>query len=77
MFKRIFAFFTASALIGAMLAFHVSAEDKIPFEINADSAVLMDAATGTVLYSKNADSLTLPDPLTLQRVEVFSVVMCF
>ena len=64
MFKRIFAFFTASALIGAMLAFHVSAEDKIPFEINADSAVLMDAATGTVLYSKNADQALPPASVT-------------
>lgn len=44
----------------------VSAEipDVMPFDVNADSAVLMDTATGTILYSKNADRALPPASVT-------------
>ena len=44
----------------------VSAEvpDNTPFDVNADSAVLMDYATGTVLYAKNADRALPPASVT-------------
>ena len=43
---------------------YAAVEDNIPFDVNADSAVLMDAATGTVLYAKNADSALPPASVT-------------
>lgn len=44
----------------------VSAEipDVMPFDVNADSAVLMDTATGTILYSKNAERALPPASVT-------------
>ena len=39
-------------------------EDKIPFDVNAKSAVLMDWNTGTVLYSKNGDKALPPASVT-------------
>ncbi|MGN1347111.1 MAG: D-alanyl-D-alanine carboxypeptidase family protein, partial [Eubacteriales bacterium] len=38
--------------------------DNLPFDVNADSAVLMDTATGTVLYAKNADRALPPASVT-------------
>ncbi len=38
--------------------------DNLPFDVNADSAVLMDTATGTVLYAKNADQALPPASVT-------------
>ena len=43
---------------------YAAVEDRIPFDVNADSAVLMDAATGTVLYAKNADRALPPASVT-------------
>ncbi len=51
----------------------VCAEDKMPFEVNARSAVLMDWNTGTVLYSKNADQ-ALP-PASVTKVMTLLLVM--
>ena len=44
----------------------VSAEtaDNLPFQVNADSALLMDTATGTILYAKNADQALPPASVT-------------
>ncbi len=44
----------------------VSAEtkDDMPFDVRADSAVLMEAETGTVLYAKNADRALPPASVT-------------
>ncbi|MBQ8369397.1 MAG: D-alanyl-D-alanine carboxypeptidase [Clostridia bacterium] len=57
-----------SLLLVFVLVFSVpvyaAVEDNIPFDVNADSAVLMDAATGTVLYAKNADSALPPASVT-------------
>ena len=48
----------ATILFGAQWAFPdpVRAE-TLPFEVNAKAAVLMDAASGQVIYEKNADEL--------------------
>lgn len=49
------------------------AEDKMPFDVNARSAVLMDWNTGTILYSKNADQ-ALP-PASVTKVMTLLLVM--
>ncbi len=64
------------SLIGIlMLPLSVAAEtpDNMPFEVNADSAVLMDTVTGTVLYSKNAD-LALP-PASVTKIMTLLLFM--
>jgi len=38
--------------------------DNLPFQVNADSALLMDTATGTILYAKNADQALPPASVT-------------
>ena len=38
--------------------------DNLPFQVNADSAILMDTATGTILYAKNADQALPPASVT-------------
>ncbi len=50
------------ALLFAVPASAVS--DNIPFDVNADSAVLMEAETGAVLYAKNADQALPPASVT-------------
>ena len=50
-----------------------SEPDKMPFEVNADSAVLMEAETGTILYSKNAD-LALP-PASVTKIMTMLLFM--
>ena len=49
------------------------AEDVLPFDVNAKSAVLMEASTGTVLYSKNADE-ALP-PASVTKVMTLLLIM--
>ena len=57
-----------------LLAWPVSAvQDNIPFDVNARSAVLMDANTGTVLYAKNADQ-ALP-PASVTKVMTLLLIM--
>ncbi len=51
----------------------VFAEDDAPFDVSARSAVLMDAGTGTVLYSKNADE-PLP-PASVTKIMTLLLVM--
>ena len=51
----------------------VYAEDNAPFDVNARSAVLMDAGTGSILYSKNADE-PLP-PASVTKVMTLLLVM--
>ncbi len=42
----------------------VEIEDIMPFDVDANSAILMDAASGTVLYSKNANEAYPPASVT-------------
>lgn len=48
-------------------------KDNMPFDVNARSAVLMDANTGTVLYAKNAEQ-ALP-PASVTKVMTLLLVM--
>ena len=56
-----------------LMCIPASAEDKIPFDVNARSAVLMDWNTGTVLYSKNGDQ-ALP-PASVTKVMTLLLIM--
>ena len=58
------SFFLAFLL--AFLSVGVSAEipDAAPFDVRAESAVLMDCGTGQVLYAKNADRALPPASVT-------------
>lgn len=38
--------------------------EMMPFDVNADSAVLMDTATGTIMYAKNANQALPPASVT-------------
>lgn len=60
MSKRIFAFILTLALLCAAIP-SVRAEG---LEIAAPSAILMDAATGTILFEKNADERLPPASVT-------------
>jgi len=68
-------FITAAAILMCVSGISVSAAvpDNIPFDINADSAVLMEAETGTVLYAKNAD-LALP-PASVTKIMTLLLFM--
>ncbi len=68
-----FLFLLAVILIFASLPIAAETADNRPFEINADSGVLMDAKTGTVLYAKNAD-LALP-PASVTKIMTLLLFM--
>ncbi|MBQ6263007.1 MAG: D-alanyl-D-alanine carboxypeptidase [Clostridia bacterium] len=69
---KIEALFFAIMMIFS-LSVCVFAEEELPFDVNAKSAVLMEASTGTVLYSKNADE-PLP-PASVTKVMTLLLVM--
>ncbi|MBO6052661.1 MAG: serine hydrolase, partial [Clostridia bacterium] len=54
------------AALCLLTAWPASAEvpDNIPFDVNAESAVLMEVSTGEVLYAKNADRALPPASVT-------------
>ena len=51
----------------------VSAEDTMPFDVDAKSAILVEASTGRVLYEKNADE-ALP-PASVTKIMTLLLVM--
>ena len=51
----------------------VTAEENAPFDVAAESAVLMEAGTGKVLYAKNANE-ALP-PASVTKVMTLLLVM--
>ena len=61
--------------LSAPLLPHVRAEtaERIPFDVDARSAVLMEAETGTVLYAKNPDE-ALP-PASVTKIMTLLLVM--
>lgn len=70
--KRIIAIFSVLTMIILALPVHTYAiEDNIPFELKAKSAVLMDADSGEVLYSKNGD-----EPLPPASVTKIMTLLC-
>ncbi len=72
--SKIVSLITAG-LLTFFCSVHCFAEiaDNIPFDVNTDSAVLMDMATGTVLYAKNAD-LALP-PASVTKIMTLLLFM--
>ena len=64
---------TAVCLGGAFPSRAADSSDNTPFEVDALSAVLMDAATGEILYAKNADE-ALP-PASVTKVMTMLLVM--
>lgn len=79
--KKICAIFILSFMFLSYMPQKVSAKDAAP-SVSADSAVLMDAETGEILYSKNADSAyppasttkTMTALLTLERSNLDDIV---
>lgn len=59
--KRFFALFLTAALFASLFVLPTHAAEV---EITAPSAILIDAATGTVLYEKNADERLAPASVT-------------
>ena len=48
--KRLFAVFLTASVLASMPVGIRGAEEKLPFDVNAKAAVLMDAETGTVTF---------------------------
>lgn len=61
MIKRWIALFLTGALLAALFVFPAQAAEV---DIPAPSAILIDAATGTVLFEKNADEKLAPASVT-------------
>jgi serine-type D-Ala-D-Ala carboxypeptidase (penicillin-binding protein 5/6) len=61
--KRFIVFISALALTFSMTSFKAEAKEAAP-SVSADSVVLMDAQTGTVLYSKNMNDAYPPASTT-------------
>lgn len=72
MSRLISAILTVLLLLSS-LPVSAAVPDNIPFDVNANSAVLMDASTGTVLYAKNAD-LALP-PASVTKIMTLLLFM--
>lgn len=64
--RKIFSVLIAAILLISCIPVIQAVENKAPFDVKADSAVLMDLATGAVLYAKNAD-LALP-PASVTKI---------
>lgn len=71
--KKIIAFMAAFLLIMPAQQIYASVPDNLPFDVKADSAVLIDTATGTVMYAKNAD-LALP-PASVTKIMTLLLFM--
>lgn len=72
--NALLAFFLAVLLIWTCaVSIHAENPDKTPFDVDCASAVLMDSATGTILYQKNADQ-ALP-PASVTKVMTLLLVM--
>ena len=52
------------ASFAALNVVAAAVEDKAPFDVDALSALLMDSATGEVLYAKNAAEALPPASVT-------------
>ena len=61
---RLSVLLLALTLTLAALPVYAEIPDRIPFEVNAESAVLMEMSSGEVLYAKNADRALPPASVT-------------
>ncbi|ERI90263.1 serine-type D-Ala-D-Ala carboxypeptidase [Clostridiales bacterium oral taxon 876 str. F0540] len=79
--KKYFVFFLSIILLVSNINYKVSAKEAEP-SVSADSAVLMDATTGTILYAKNMNTAyppasttkTMTALLTLENTKLDDVV---
>jgi len=79
--KKYIVFFLSIILLISNINYKVSAKDAEP-SVTADSAVLMDATTGTILYSKNMNTAyppasttkTMTALLTLENTKLDDIV---
>ena len=73
--KKILSLLLAVSLALPILTFGTqkSSAKEYPFDLDAKSAILMDASTGTVLYEKNADA-ALP-PASVTKIMTLLLVM--
>ena len=62
--SKMFAAFALIVLLLHPIPAGAVIPDNLPFDVNADSALLMDTTTGTVLYAKNADQALPPASVT-------------
>lgn len=71
--SRLITIFLAVFLLLSCSPAYAAVPDNIPFDTAADSTVLMDYSTGTVLYAKNAD-LALP-PASVTKIMTMLLFM--
>ncbi|MBR6377476.1 MAG: D-alanyl-D-alanine carboxypeptidase, partial [Oscillospiraceae bacterium] len=71
--NRFFAWLSALALLGGLLAPLPRRAPAAALELHSPSAILMDAATGTVLFEKNADEAR--EPASVTKVMTLLLVM--
>lgn len=72
-FRCIAAILLTGILVGFCPVFASDSSENAPFDVDALSAVLMDAETGEILYAKNADE-PLP-PASVTKVMTLLLVM--
>ena len=70
--KQVSVIVSAAVILSAALM-NVTADEALPFDVNAKSAILMEARTGEVLYNKNGDE-ALP-PASVTKVMTLLLVM--
>lgn len=66
-------FLSLLILLGAVPGYCADAASELPFDVDALSAVLMDAETGEILYAKNPDE-ALP-PASVTKIMTLLLVM--
>ena len=64
MLRRFLSILLIMLFLSAAVPVFADTPDNIPFEVNAESAVLMEYETGRVLYAKNADRAMPPASVT-------------
>ncbi|MBP1744325.1 MAG: D-alanyl-D-alanine carboxypeptidase [Firmicutes bacterium] len=73
--RRITAFLLALAMTLTIPSFETSAASSAP-SVSADSAILMDAKTGEILYSKNIDAAYPPASTTKVMTALLTLENC-
>ena len=64
MIKRWISVLLCAAFMGCAVPYYAGAEDGLPFDVDALSAILMDAESGAILYSKNGQEALPPASVT-------------
>jgi len=74
--KKIISLALTILMAFSFIPFSSAAAKDSPSEVSADSAVLMDAATGQILYSKNMDSAFPPASTTKLMTALLTLESC-